>query len=45
MNVLAAFFKPACALIFLAAYFDSYKKFKCLNFLPAAQKQPQAVGH
>jgi len=35
--VLAAFFKPASVLIFSAAYFDSYEKFKCLNILPVAQ--------
>jgi len=29
----------------LEAYFDSYKQFKCLNFLPEAQKQPQAIEH
>jgi len=45
INVLAAFFKPACVLIFLEAYFDSYKRCKCLNFLLEAQKQPQAIGH
>jgi hypothetical protein len=28
----SGFFKPACVLIFLEAYFDSYKQFKCLNF-------------
>ncbi len=44
INILAAaFFKPACALIFLEAYFDSYKQFKCLIFLLTAQKQLQAV--
>jgi hypothetical protein len=45
INVLAAFFKPVCVLILLEAYFDSYKQFKCLNILPEAQKQPQAIGH
>jgi len=38
INVLAAFFKPACVLFFSGAYFGSYKKFKRLNFLPEAQK-------
>jgi hypothetical protein len=45
INVLAAFLKPACVQIFSADYFDSNKKFKHLNFLSAAQKQPQAIGH
>jgi len=45
INVLEAFFKPACVLNFSEAYFESYKKFKYLNFLPEAQKQPQALGH
>ena len=45
INNLAAIFKPAYVLNFLAAYFDSYKKVKLLNFLPGAQKQLPAVGH
>jgi len=45
LNILAAFLKPACVPIFIEACFDSYKQFKCLNFLPAAQKQLQAVRH
>jgi len=45
INALSAFLKPVCVLIFSAEYFDSNKKFKRLNFLPAAQKHPQAIGH
>ncbi len=44
INDLAAIFKPAWVLILVEAYFLSYKKVRRLTFLPAAQKQPQAVG-
>ncbi len=33
INLILAFLKPSCVLIFLVAYFDSYEKFKCFNFL------------
>jgi len=45
INIFAAFFKPAWVLNFSEAYFESYIKFKLLNILPEAQKQPQALGH
>jgi len=45
INILASFVKPVFVLIFSAAYFDSYKKSKCLNFFLQLKKEPQAVGH
>jgi len=38
INVLAAFFSPACVLIFSGTFFKSYKKFKHLDFLSGDQK-------
>jgi len=44
INILAAFFKSACVLIFSGAFFESDKKFKRLDFLPGAQKKVPALG-
>ncbi len=32
INVLVAFFKPACVLVFSEAFYESYKEFKSLDF-------------
>jgi len=45
MNILVAFLKLACVLIFSVAFLESYKKFKRLDFLPGAQKNLPALGH
>jgi len=44
-NCTSGFVKPACVLIFSGAFFKSYKKFKCHDFLPGAQKKLPALGH
>jgi len=45
INVLEAFFKPACVLIFSGVFCESCKKFKHLEFLPGAQKKLPALRH
>jgi len=45
INILAAFPEAACILIFSGTFLESYKKFKCLDFLPGAQKKLPALGH
>ena len=41
----SSFFKPACILIFSGAFFEFYKKFNRLDFLPGAQKKLPVLGH
>jgi len=47
INVPAAFFKPACVLIFLGAFVESSKKLSAKIFCLRLKKsfQPLALGH
>jgi hypothetical protein len=41
----SSFFKACLSANFLMGFFESYKKFKPLDFLPGAQKKLTAQGH